>query len=551
MPVISAHYGFFPTLSIILPYRTYITYFYNQPLSDMKKTFTLIISLVITAATCVAGGFRAPAGNQLSKQAKVPARIPGAILGEAPVYNPEGTEETWIMDATEFSGFGQSAESGEKMIIRRSPDGKTIWFRDLAPLFNIDETTGNYGWIKGSIEGNDITVPAGQILLQNTTGQTLYLETVTMDDWGQFESFKPEMHFTIDGERIIQADNETYLCVYEDGETESEAGFFVFINNISMQPISDIPDFTPPAGVEVETWVMTHSSGQSAVQVARDGNTVYIAGLSGSAPDDFVPGTIENGKLTFKSLYILDSNRRYYMRLAGATEGEPDEFGFPSFNITESYSFDVSDEGDMFTLEPSTWILTTSYNIQSFFDGVTDAKIFRYAGDAPATPAQPEIIMWYPDDLLLQFYLPSEDTEGNYINPEKLAYRIYLDGDIHEFNPERYIFLPESMTDVPYDFTDNYDIYSNGATKSLYLHADTTPQSLKIEAVYTVDGDARTSAPAEWASLGNIVTDRTVAEESYTDMLGRPIQAPVPGTFVIKTTRFSDGSIAITKEIVK
>ena len=137
-------------------------------------------------------------------------------------------------------------------------------FRDLTPGYNIDETTGLYGWVEGTINGNDISIKSGQILYDNPDfGQTLYLEAVTMDEFGQFKAFLPEIHFTINDDVISQPDNSIYLSPYKDGETMDEAGFFNFMNNFSIMPIGEIPTFTPPADAKTESWVMSHATGNN------------------------------------------------------------------------------------------------------------------------------------------------------------------------------------------------------------------------------------------------------------------------------------------------
>ncbi|MDE6528611.1 MAG: hypothetical protein K2L78_06165, partial [Muribaculaceae bacterium] len=366
----------------------------------MRKIFTLTAAITLSIGVMAASGIvlknnQGNLGPRLQATVKAPARIPGAILGEAPLYDPEGTDEQYVMNVVENDWMGRNECYGYKMTIRRSADGKTIYFRDLTPGYNFDETTGKYAWVKGTINGNDITVPGGQVLFDSQlSDHKVYLEAVTMDEYGQFKDFLPELHFTIDGDIITQTDNSIYLSPYKDGETINEAGFYNFMNEFSIMPIGDIPSFTPPAGTETETWIMTHRAGQNSVKVARDGNTVYLAGLSTTAPDDFVPGTIENGKLTIKSFYILSSNQNYYQRLAGAVEGEPDEFGFTTLTPTESITFDVNPDGS-FTLTPAnSWIVTCDYFIINMQRGISGAELFAYAGDVPATPATPAILLW-------------------------------------------------------------------------------------------------------------------------------------------------------------
>ncbi len=522
----------------------------------MKKLFTMTMAIAmcmssITAANGITQSKAPQTGTRIRGHVKTPAKIPGAILGDAPIYNPEGTDEHYVMNVVENSWMGEMDCYGYKMTIRRSPDGKTIYFRDLTPGYNFDETTGKYGWVKGTIDGNDITIKAGQVLFDNAAfGQTLYLEAVTMNEWGEFQDFLPEVHFTIDGEYITQADNSIYLSPYKDGETIEEAGFFNFMNQFIIMPMCEIPTFTPPAGSEIEPWIMTYANGQTQVKVARDGNTVYVAGLSDLAPDDFIPGTIENGKLTFKSFYILTSNQNCYQRISGAVESEPDAWGNTVLNLTESFSFDVNDNGS-FTLNPAeSWIVTCDYFLKGMQSGITGVKLIPYTGDVAATPATPEITYWSQDDMMLQVLVPSEDVEGNYINPDKLTYRIYLDGELHTFSPDQYVAIYEPMTDIPSTFTDNYDIYSNGNTKTIFLHAD-TPRHIKIESVYTVDGDTRISAPAEMSSITETVADKAVVSTTYTDLAGRRVANPATGSIVIKAVRYTDGTTDISKEIIR
>lgn len=474
----------------------------------------------------------------------------GAIIGADPIYNPEGTDEMWIMNATEYDGLtGESPQKGEKMHIRRSADGKTIWFRDLIPLSNYDALTDRYAWIKGTVEGNDITVKAGQVMLQ-TDFKVLYLETVEMDEMGNFKAFHPEMHFTIQGDNIVQTDNKIYAAVYEDAPDIANAGFFVFANQITMQPISDLVEVIPPAGTQLESWVMRHEQGSSPVQVARSGDDVYVKGLSTLAPNDYVKGTLKDGVISIKPFQILLSNNRYFLRLAMAKEGEPDEWGMTTMEVIPSdIQFKVEADQKTYTLV-SDWILTLNYDLTMPMDGFKSPHIFAYAGDVPAVPAAPTLQFFSEADLMLQFKVPSEDAEGNYINAEHLSYRFYLDGKLYTFTPEFYQMLTEPMTDIPYAFTDNMDIYTNGDIKTVFLHVGEAPQKIAVESVYTVDGVTNTSM-GNLTAVGQVSMSALPVEVSYVDLSGRVVKTPTAGSLVIKTSRYADGSVKVTKKLVK
>lgn len=509
----------------------------------MKKIRLLSLALIALTAAMPASAGRV--------KMHAPARLPGVPLMENPIYNPEGVDESFIMNVSENTFLGDEDVEGYKMNVRRSADGTKIFFDNLTPGFNGDENTEGYSWVEGKVDGNDITIPAGQVLYKSPS-QTLYLQVVTIDEYGQVDEFLADVHFTIDGDKIVQADNSLRISVFEDGETQDEAGFFIFMNNFEMMPIGDIPVFNPPSDATVEQWMLTGDSGSRFVKVARSGNDVYVAGFSEMAPDDYVPGVIADGKLSFRSAYILTSNAQKYIRLIGAREGEPDESGLPQLVMTPTYEFDVNEAEDCFTLNPAgDYIVEASYFNFNMLNGISNVKLFRYAGDVAATPATPEITMWSEPDRLLQFTVPCSDVDGNFINPDKLTYRLYLDGEPFVFSTDDYQFIETPMTDIPYDFTEYYDIYSNGETKTVYLHAPEFT-TLEVESTYTVDGDARSSARAFFSGIDDIVgNDPEIVEETITDLLGRPVTDPAPGTLLLRTVINADGSRTTTKYIVR
>lgn len=508
-----------------------------------------LLALALTLIGCC---MAVNATERMKMTASVPpAKLPGVPVMDTPLYNPEGTDETYIMNVTENTYWGNEDVDGYKMTIRRSADGKKIYFRDLTPGFNGDANTEGCSWVMGNVDGNDITIPAGQVLYK-TSEQTLYFEVVSFDDYGQVSDFLNDIHFTINGDIISQTDNTVRVAVFDDAETIDEAGFFIFMNNFVIQPISDIFTFTPPADAEIEKWMMTSASESRFVNVARSGNDVYIAGFSSMAPDDYVMGTIANGKLTFRSGYILPSAALKYIRLIGAREGEPDEFGFPQLEMISTYEFDVNEAEDHFTLNPADdYIVEASYFNFNMLNGINNVEVFRYAGDVAATPATPEITDWSEIDGLLQFIVPCTDVDGNYINPDKLTYRIYLDGEPHAFTPDSYSALADEMTDIPYAFTDYYDIYTNGSLKTIFLHAPAFT-TLEVESTYTVDGDARVSQRAIYSGIESVSANSSqIVSETYTDILGRTVASPAPGSLLIKTSVHADGTRTVSKVIVR
>ena len=74
----------------------------------------------------------------------------------------------------------------------------------------------------------------------------------------------------------------------------------------------------------------------------------------------------------------------------------------------------------------------------------------------PAVPANPTADDWYDcggvsGNSKFSFTLPTTDVDRNPIDPEKLSYSIYVDGELFTFDAETYSDdLTEDMTEIPY-----------------------------------------------------------------------------------------------------
>lgn len=509
----------------------------------MKKKVLTALAAVFMSAVAIA--------SATPSRQKVPVRLPGVPMDAEAIYNPQGEETAYIMNVSEYGAiFGEEEQEGYKMAVRRSADGTTIWFRDLNPGFNRYSDDEEYTWIKGTINGNDITVRAGQVVYANEDyGQKLYFEAVTLDESSSVDTFLDEVHFTIVGDRIVQADDNVYIAVYEDGETMDDAGIYMFFFRYDMQPVGEIEKIVPPADAETQQWLLTSNAMPRPVSVARSGDEIYIAGLSEMAPEDYVKGTVKDGVLTIKSGYILTSNERYYIRLIGATEGETDDWGVTSFNVATEYTFEANE--NRLTMTPADmYIIEASYGFTNFYSGIQNVDIFPYAGDKPAVPAAPEVEY---DELneVLSIVVPSADTDGNYINPANLSYRVLFDGQPYEFSTTDYLGLYENMTEIPYGFTDYWDFYANGPQHTIFLHNAPEWTTVTVESTYTVDGVSNTSA-GKWSGITSVTGDNPTPESvTMTDILGRTVTNPSPGSVVIVRSTYSDGSVRTEKRIVK
>ena len=180
-----------------------------------------------------------------------------------------------------------------------------------------------------------------------------------------------------------------------------------------------------------------------------------------------------------------------------------------------------------------------------------NVTINYYAGDHAAKPATPEILGWDDNNDALAFNIPTEDVDGGYVNPEKLSYRIYADGKRYTFTPSDYERLSTEMNEIPFGFTDNFDIVNNGVQKIVYFH-NLNCKLLEVASVYTVDGVETTSDRALYdfdptAIIDNAASTTAVATE-YHSLSGVLLTQPTKGSVVLQTVKYASGK-KVTKAI--
>lgn len=175
-------------------------------------------------------------------------------------------------------------------------------------------------------------------------------------------------------------------------------------------------------------------------------------------------------------------------------------------------------------------------------------------------PAKPEItdFMDYDDDYGyggVQFYLTRASEDGNYLNPSKLYYNMYLDEEKYTFYPNEYPKLTEDLTDVPYSYSGTV-LVSYGDNHIVYFYT-TGFNKLGIQVIYK-DGDRRYESEIAWLDVANYLNidhasvkgNALVVDVTYTDVMSRRVNAPVKGLY-LKTATLADGTVITTKVVVK
>ena len=114
----------------------------------------------------------------------------------------DGKQKLSIADLAKLAEKGQPA--GDLTVVTAA-DGKTVYLKYVLSFASFIKEDGLGGWVKGTKEGNKITVPAGQYLMYNTFSDGEYgIKVGYMEYKGNnFEVLNDDITFTIDGNTAV------------------------------------------------------------------------------------------------------------------------------------------------------------------------------------------------------------------------------------------------------------------------------------------------------------------------------------------------------------
>ena len=275
-------------------------------------------------------------------------------------------------------------------------------------------------------------------------------------------------------------------------------------------------------GNNITEEVVNDAEWQVSVAIV-DGREVYIKGLSQAAPEGWVKGKMDaDGNVTVPGWYIGQ-----YQSWFGAYDlnygGE---------------SLVYNSEKDEFTTDAYT--ILTSGNV---FEEYLNVVITKMA-DVAATPADPEFVNFsgtgnYPN---VSFTIPTVGTNGEDLMGDKLSYIFYVDDENTPLVLEAGIYeeLTEDMTEIPYTFSDNWDIYNT----RLYLNqgAETIQgwKKLGLQSIYRGGNEEHKSnivwydLEAYWQTVGINEVNTVKADNNVIyDLQGRRVAQPAKGLYIV------------------
>ena len=401
------------------------------------------------------------------------------------VTPPDGlVTETWT-----FAGYfydGEDDTPTEKTL-QIGFDGNDVYVQGI----------GNYmpeAWIKGTLsaDGNSITFASGQYYGAYDDTYDLWF-AVGDEDFNYLESVTVA-YDAVAGTITWPED----IYIFENGAADEISAYGLYYDILIVRGTAPDP-LEAPSGLETTEWQFTGLTMDEEsnlveykipVFVGFDGTDVWVKGLCEDLPDTWIKGTMSGNTVTFPTGQHFGTYVYWFWEF---------EYFFAGYGDSgyEDVVMNYDAAAKTLTMTSPNFLLINAYWLlldpNLYFLDVQMKEI----PDVAATPAQPEITgakltgTSYPN---VSVNIPLEDEDGNPILSDKLSYQYYYEID-HVQNPltlttDLYTRLTEDMTEIPYNFTDSYDVYND----QFYLNMDFSSwNKIGIQSIYRGGGEENRS----------------------------------------------------------
>lgn len=544
----------------------------------MKKITLSLVVLTISAGLFAQTGQPSPAETaavksgravkslklSLPRQAKKAAvrRADFHPLTEKPVYTqPKGT----LLDSLTWSSSGMFVQWDQLYTFNEDGMmGRIVVGSDSAYIYNPISMVGSNTWIGGPLVNDTLTIHTPQAVIEQD-GNMFYLARLIIapsNDTYICDTTTMDLHFVWRNDSLIQIDDADYGLVDKDGVWQgySDAGV---VTNVIKQP-----HWTLPAGVEPQEYYMKYDAvGQKIYlpeKVAIDAKYVYVGNPDNVDGKSFFRGEIKGDSVEFADNQYIGFDKmtghHVYFRTAETftvDDGQGHTYDEYSF-LQKPIRYKWNAEKKSFTTD-STFFMNMGTHYNSPVTIYTQSEFYPVI-EKPATPLDPVITNfapysdWYGNGDIA-FDLPPFDADSNYLAPSKMYYHIYYGSNPDvpvTFSPDMYKNLKEPITDIPYDFTDNMNIYS-GNPGHVIFYNEVVSDSMGVQSFYTGGGEVHSSNKVWFnimtaAGIDNVKDNADVANVAYYDLSGRRVAIPGKGIY-IRRTEYADGKVKTDKFI--
>lgn len=446
--------------------------------------------------------------RQLSDNVQASQPKKAGVIVDYLTEQPEGTLKTYLRSGgcfyDDFYYLVETTQDGKTMDMVWSDEGDCVWMK------NPVSEEGSGTWLKATIEGNKLHMPLYHAVFYYEDYGYGYMlakadrtgDTYTVDPTAE------EMTYTIHDNGSISLDGtdggESILAlIWTDDFSWTGFGDYESVYTPSaLEPV------TIPEGLERQSWMYNYYDGSKdvsrVVDMAFDGDKVYVNNILPVFPENAIVGTIQGDKVVFESDQFLGISMGYMMYF--------DVININGNSITYRPSVEMNynaEAGTMNAPEGVGFVLNAGPGSEalSYWGTVRNPRFYFYV-DEPAVPANPEILKFEEsfDEYgynVVNLKINTVDVEGNQLNPELLKYILWvkIDDEAEEFvfYADEYYSLYadgiDQIVELPYNFIayaqlGYTEIFPGGETIYLYQYGF---DDYGVQSVYYGGGERNVS----------------------------------------------------------
>lgn len=513
----------------------------------------------------------------------------------------------------ELAAPQQAPRRAAKHPIDEQPDGelKTYAMSTYYYSQNMDEWVHRYGQkTMVVIDGDDVYIQ--NMINTNTYGTWIVGEISADRKKVVFENYQPY---------VEQGDYTYYLClayVSDDGnvfaDTEADefemdydeatgqlsnpnlnislvntdGGVFTFNEGYDLTLFTDEPVQLPESvsKEDVQPYSLRWDSKDPyyfprIVYVVQQGDDFYFQGFCDKVPEAWLKGTLNEAKdsvIIANGQYVGLYDGLYFLYSKGAAYSGLDDQGWPIYKNKDHVALKWNAD-DKSLYGPDGILFVLGKELRGGYSQSIPSQDMKPFYGVPAKPKTPDIrnfdidTQFYQVNSSITYVVPVEDVDGNFINPDSLYYRFYLDGEQLHFDNQKdgfYQHFPDEW-EVPSRFTDrgkvNNRTDNNNGTQTyhvLSIEKSLRPKTIALQSIYYMNGTrtlsdicvydteskTKTYEEGDPNPQGVELVEQTALQPGMVfDLQGRRAGAQPKHGLYIESKRMADGTVKTVKVV--
>lgn len=291
----------------------------------------------------------------------------------------------------------------------------------------------------------------------------------------------------------------------------------------------------------------------------KDGDSFNIQGLFRSLPYAWTKATFSNNQLHIAEaqyLGVFNGYHAYFMPVKMEDMKDMNGNIVSTEVFVPELTFSYNPERLLFETD-GICILNSGREYVGVFEKINTMRLNSQKELTSRVPQAPvvEYVALPQDDydyMSLRFDLPVLSTNDEILDKDKMTYCIWFDDEVYALRPGPYSDR-ETITYIPYDYTDNFDVWVADIRHMVYFY-DYNFTRIGVQSIYTEDDNQEYRSEITYrdkpSGVAAIADDSKIVSEQWYDLCGMRVEKPSKGIYLHKVVR-ENGNVTTTKEMVK